>query len=136
MSFHLERATFDPFVWCDGAGMVRFYGQRSTTGRHRERVWPALTRYKRHRRKAAEWSSPQHTRTNLFVYGNMDLDAPDLLLAVDAAVKATRRRATGSTIDDYGARFRGITAGEPPGTAPGLSNRRQRPSRVQRADSP
>src|SRR5271155_2928619 len=35
----------------------------------------------------------------------------------DAAVKATRRRATGSTIDDYGARFRGITAGEPPCTA-------------------
>ena len=61
--FYLDRATFDPFIWRDGAGRVRFYGQRSTTGRHRERVWPALTRYKRRRRRSV-WSSPQHARTN------------------------------------------------------------------------
>ena len=40
--FRLERATFDPFVWRDGSGRVHFDGQRPTTGRHRERVWPAL----------------------------------------------------------------------------------------------
>ena len=34
--FHLERATFDPFVWRDGSGRVHFNGQRPTTGRHRE----------------------------------------------------------------------------------------------------
>lgn len=56
-------------------------------------------------------------RDAVFLDGNMDFDAPDLLAAIDATVKATRRRATGSTIDDYCARFRGITAGEPPAAA-------------------
>jgi hypothetical protein len=42
---------------------------------------------------------------------------PDLLSAVDTAVKAAWRRATGSTIDDHGARFGSIPAGAPPGAA-------------------
>ena len=61
--FHLERATFAPFVWRDAGGRVRFHGQRSTTGQHRDRVWPALSRYKRHRHKAL-WCSWRHARTN------------------------------------------------------------------------
>jgi hypothetical protein len=61
--FHLERATFDPFLWRDAAGRANFIGQRPTTGRHRDRVWPALSRSKRHRHKA-ERCSPQHARTN------------------------------------------------------------------------
>jgi hypothetical protein len=61
--FHLERATFDPFVCRDAAGLVQFGDQRSTTGRHRDRVWPALSRYKRHRDKAL-WCSSRHTRSN------------------------------------------------------------------------
>jgi hypothetical protein len=56
-------------------------------------------------------------RDAVFVNGDLDLDASDLLPAIDAAVKATRRRATGSTIDDDGARFRSIPARAPPGTA-------------------
>src|SRR5208282_4915538 len=45
------------------------------------------------------------------------LDAPDLLPTVDAALKTARRRATGSTIDDHGARFRRIPARAPPAAA-------------------
>src|ERR1700733_10816676 len=56
-------------------------------------------------------------RDAVFLNGHLDLDAADLLAAVDAARKATRRRATGATVDDHGARFRGITAGAPPGAA-------------------
>jgi hypothetical protein len=75
-------------------------------------------------------------RDTVFVYGNMELDAPDLLPAVDAAVKATRRRATGSTIDATA-----LGSGLSPQASrqvrrSRLSNRRQRPSQVQRANSP
>jgi hypothetical protein len=45
--FHLERATFDPFVCRDAAGLVQFGDQRS----------------KRHRDKAL-WCSSRHTRSN------------------------------------------------------------------------
>src|SRR5919112_1177432 len=40
----------------------------------------------------------------------MDLDAADLLAAIDAAREATRGRATGAAVDDHGARLRGIAA--------------------------
>ena len=61
--FNLEHATFDPFVGRDAAGLVQFGDQRPTTGRHRDRVWPALSRYnKRHRHKARR-CSPRHART-------------------------------------------------------------------------
>src|SRR5208337_317199 len=53
-------------------------------------------------------------RDAVFVDGDMDFDAPDLLAAVDATVKAARRRATGSTVDDHGAWFGRISAGAPP----------------------
>src|SRR5208282_5559539 len=56
-------------------------------------------------------------RDAVFVDGNMDFDAPDLLATVDPALKAARRRATGSTVDDHGARFRTIPARAPPGAA-------------------
>ena len=53
-------------------------------------------------------------RDAVFVDGNVDFDAADLLAAVDAALKAARRRAAGSTIDDDSAGFRSIPAGPPP----------------------
>src|SRR3954453_23682306 len=56
-------------------------------------------------------------RDAVFVDGDLDLDAADLLAAVDAARKAAWRRTTGSTVDDYGARFRGIATGPPPSAA-------------------
>jgi len=61
--FHLERAEFDELVWRDATGRVHFRGQTPTKGRHRERVWPALSRYKRCRDKAL-WLSPRHARMN------------------------------------------------------------------------
>jgi hypothetical protein len=47
-------ATFDPFVWRDTDGRVHFEGQHPTKGRHRDRVWPALSRYKDQRRRKRE----------------------------------------------------------------------------------
>jgi hypothetical protein len=47
----------------------------------------------------------------VFLNGHLDLDAADLLAAVDATRKTTRRQATGATVDDHGAWFWGITAG-------------------------
>src|SRR4051812_17460406 len=47
----------------------------------------------------------------------MDLDAADLLAAVDAALKAAWRRTTGSTVDHHSARLRSILTGEAPGAA-------------------
>jgi hypothetical protein len=58
VSFALVRATFDEFVWRDGAGRVHFASQQQLpiARRHRDRVWPALSRYKRPRaRKSDEW---------------------------------------------------------------------------------
>src|SRR3954471_25084313 len=56
-------------------------------------------------------------RDAVFVDGDLDLDAADLLAAVDAARKAAWRRTTGSTVDDYGARFGCIATGPPPSAA-------------------
>src|SRR5208283_2215619 len=56
-------------------------------------------------------------RDAVFLNGHLDLDAADLLAAIDAALKTARRRATGATVDDHGARFRGIPAGAPPAAA-------------------
>jgi hypothetical protein len=38
----------------------------------------------------------------VFVHGGMDLDALDLLSAVDASVETARRRAAGSAVDNPG----------------------------------
>src|ERR1700720_4690619 len=56
-------------------------------------------------------------RDAVFLNGHLDLDAADLFAAIDAARKATRRRAAGATVNDHGARLRSITAGAPPGAA-------------------
>src|SRR3954465_11973019 len=56
-------------------------------------------------------------RDAVFVDGHLDLDAADLLAAVNAARKAARRRATGATVDDHRTRLRSISAGTPPGAA-------------------
>jgi hypothetical protein len=58
VSFALDHVTFDEFVWRDGAGRVHFASQRQLpiAKRHRDRVWPALSRYKRPRaRKTDAW---------------------------------------------------------------------------------
>src|SRR5208283_1812235 len=56
-------------------------------------------------------------RDAVFVDGNMDFDAADLLAAVDAALKTARPRATGSAVDDDGAWLRSISARPSPGAA-------------------
>src|SRR5271166_5096457 len=58
---------------------------------------------------------------------------PAIPRVADRPTLLSRGRAT---IDDRGARFRGIPAGEAPGAASRSSSRRHRPSRVQRANSP
>src|SRR3954463_8453132 len=55
----------------------------------------------------------------VFLHGELDLDATDLLAAIDAAVKAARRRTTGSTVDHHRARLRSISAGQAPAAASG-----------------
>jgi hypothetical protein len=52
-------------------------------------------------------------RDAVFLNRHLDLAAVDLLAAIDAAGKATRRGATKATVDDHGARFWRITAGAP-----------------------
>ena len=51
------------------------------------------------------------------VHAEMDLDAVDLLAAIEAAPEAARRRPAGAAVDDDSTRLRGITAGQPPGAA-------------------
>src|SRR3954469_2354432 len=48
------------------------------------------------------------------VLGEMDLDALDLLAAIEAAAEASRCRLTGATVDDDGAGFGSIAASLPP----------------------
>src|SRR5690242_6291288 len=56
-------------------------------------------------------------RDAVLVDRNMDLDAPDLLAAIDATLTAARRRATGATVDHHGARLRRIAASLAPAAA-------------------
>jgi hypothetical protein len=51
-------ACFDEFVSRDAAGRTHFEGQRPTKGRHRERVWPVLSRYKDQRQRKKEPLDP------------------------------------------------------------------------------
>src|SRR3954467_11124952 len=44
----------------------------------------------------------------------MDLDALDLLAAVETAAEASRRRLTGAAVEDDGAGFRGVAPNLPP----------------------
>jgi hypothetical protein len=44
------------------------------------------------------WRDIDRQRHAVFLNGHLDLDAADLLAAVDAARKATRRRASGATM--------------------------------------
>src|SRR4051794_26587791 len=77
-------------------------------------------------------------RDAVLLNGELDLDTEDLLPAIDAAVKTARRRATGSTIDNHGARFRGIPAGEAPSAASGSGTAlpQSRPLRTVRGSFP
>src|SRR3954470_20656005 len=50
-------------------------------------------------------------RDAVFLHGDLDFDATDLLATINAALKAAWRGAAGATVDDHRARFRAITAG-------------------------
>jgi hypothetical protein len=52
------KAEFDEFSWRDAAGIVLFAGRSPTSGRHRDRVWAALSRYKRVRRPKRRLRTP------------------------------------------------------------------------------
>src|SRR3954454_22721493 len=56
-------------------------------------------------------------RDAVFVDRHMDLDAPDLLAAIDAALTAARCRATGATVDHHSTRLWRIAAGQAPAAA-------------------
>src|SRR3954465_4763418 len=56
-------------------------------------------------------------RDAVFVDRHLDLDAADLLAAVNATRKAARRRTTGAAVDDHRTWLRSISAGTPPGAA-------------------
>src|SRR3954463_7624572 len=49
-------------------------------------------------------------RETILVHGEVDLDALDLLAAVEAAPEATRRGTTGAAVEDDGAGFRSVAA--------------------------
>src|SRR4051812_28339388 len=53
-------------------------------------------------------------REAVLVHREMDLDALDLLAAIEAAPEATRRRLTGAAVDDDGAGIGGVAASLPP----------------------
>jgi hypothetical protein len=54
--YSVYHAVFDEFVRREHNGRAHFTDQRSTKGRHRDRVWPALSRYKNQRRlKKESW---------------------------------------------------------------------------------
>ena len=56
-------ACFDELCWRDEAGKVCFAGQHATAGRHRDRIWPALSRYKRAPlRRRQRWQGPRQRR--------------------------------------------------------------------------
>src|SRR3982751_2183111 len=54
-------------------------------------------------------------REAVLVHSEMDLDALDLLAAIEAAPEASRRRMTGAAVDDDGAGIGSIAASLPPG---------------------
>ncbi len=54
-------------------------------------------------------------REAIFIDGEMDFDALDLLAAVEAAREASRRRLTGSAVDDDSAGVGSIAASLPSG---------------------
>src|SRR3954451_12269327 len=66
---------------------------------------------------AVRWHDIDRQRDAVFLHGELDFDATDLLAAINAARKAAWRRAAGATVDNHHARFRAITAGTPPGVA-------------------
>src|SRR3954453_20457472 len=72
---------------------------------------------------------------------DLDLDAADLLAAVDAAREAARCRAAGAAVDHHSARVRPIAASQSPGAAPPVEQPAPQPEpgpagkeRVQRAE--
>src|SRR3954452_23282361 len=67
-------------------------------------------------------------RDAVLVDRNMDLDAADLLAAIDAALKATRRRATGATVDHHSTRLRRIATSKVPTAASGSRASLPKPS--------
>src|SRR3954452_15780666 len=56
-------------------------------------------------------------RKAVLIHGEMDLDALDLLAAIEAAPEASRRRLTGPAVEDDGAGYRFVAASLPPSAA-------------------
>jgi hypothetical protein len=57
--YSIYHATFDEFLSRDDDGRTHFDGQHPTKDRHRDRVWPALSRYKhQHRRRRPRYWNP------------------------------------------------------------------------------
>ena len=62
------------------------------------------------------WRDGDRQREAVLIHREMDLDALDLLAAIEAAREASRRRMTGATVDDDSTGISSIAAGQPPGT--------------------
>src|SRR3954454_5099650 len=56
-------------------------------------------------------------RDAVLLHGELDLDATDLLAAIDAARKAAWRRATGATVDHHRTRLRRVATSQAPAAA-------------------
>jgi hypothetical protein len=105
MSFATHRARFDEFVWRDVDGRVHFVGRwRSPTARrHRDRVWPALSRYKRPRaRKTAAWH--RHRSSVAGVKTTCSIDKAALLSVLRRWCPMCRLEAWHITVCDHAQR--------------------------------
>ncbi len=63
------------------------------------------------------WRDVDRQRDAVLVDAQVNLDAVDLLAAIEAAAEAARGRPAGSAVDDDSTRLGGITAGQPPSPA-------------------
>src|SRR5271165_6669805 len=75
--FRLECARFQEFVVRDDEKVTFTSHHGSSAGRHRDRVWPALSRYKRTRRKTDAWR--QRSYPVSFVKVNRSIEKAALL---------------------------------------------------------
>jgi hypothetical protein len=103
VSFYLDHATFDEFVWRDGARRRHFAGQSPTIkGRHSDRVWPALSRYKRMRRKTDEWQ--RHRSSVAGVKTNCSIEKAALLSVLRRWCPISRLEAWHMAVCDHAQR--------------------------------
>ena len=63
------------------------------------------------------WRDVDRQRDAVLVDAEVNLDAVDLLAAIEATAEAAQGRPAGSAVDDDSTRLGGVTAGQPPGAA-------------------